>query len=384
MPATAVVIGIGSTGFGVHPGRTADDLAVQAVEAALVDAGLAAHDLDGLITQRVSSYETIAARLGISPAFSLQVPAEGRMTGPAIALAARAVEAGECTAVVLAYGNDSRSGGHTYGGLGATSSVAAEGYGSHPELHRAYGLTSPGAFYALMLQRYEAEFGSASAALETIAVTFRDHAIRNPGAAMSVPLTPEEYRASRAIVRPMRLHDYCMINDGGVAMVVTTAERAADLPGVAVQIAGWGQQSRLASSDLPPADYWRTAARAAHERAHRMAGTTVDDLDVAMIYDNFSPNVLFTLEGMGVCGPGEAADWVVDQGVGTDAPLPLNTAGGHLSEGYMQGWALNVEAVRQVRGDAVARPARPARLVAYAATAPVSSTILYRRSGEGR
>ena len=130
MVRTATITGVGSTPFGDLAGRSADDLAADAAGLALADAGLTPADVDGLVAHRVSTYEALAARIGIESNWSLQLPAEGRMTGVAVATAKRALEAGDCSTVLIAYGNDGRSGGHTYGGLGATSSAAGEGYGT--------------------------------------------------------------------------------------------------------------------------------------------------------------------------------------------------------------------------------------------------------------
>ncbi len=343
----------------------------------MADSGIRPDQVDGLVVQRVRSYESLAGRLAIEPRYTLQVPAEGRMTGPAIINACLALSRGQCDVVLLAYGNDGRSRGHRYGARTTASSEASEGYGSVDDLMLPYGMTSPGAFYAMMLRRYVHEYGTTDDALAHLAISFRAHAARNPTAVARAPLTRAEYDESRYVVRPMRLLDYCRVNDGGVAMVLTRSALAAHVVDRPVPILGFGQQGCLRDSSVPPLDYWREATASASLAAHRMAGTSIEDVSALMVYDNFSPNVLFALEGIGLCGPGEAADWVVERTVGPAAPLPLNTSGGHLSEGYMQGWALNVEAVRQMRGDAGERQLSLPSFIQYVATAPIASSVLY-------
>jgi acetyl-CoA acetyltransferase len=194
---------------------------------------------------------------------------------------------------------------------------------------------------------------------------------------MRTPFTLEEYRAARYICEPLRLLDYCLINDGGVAMILTSADRARDLKKRPVLIRGFGQASALAGSTFPPEDYWRAPMQQVAEDVYGMAGAAPEEMDALMIYDNFTPTVLFSLEGFGFCGKGESGPWVSDGRLGLGQAFPTNTSGGHLSESYMQGWALNVEAVRQVRGECGARQVKGAELVQYMTAAPVITSIIY-------
>lgn len=372
---SAVITGVGTTGFG-RLGLSADELAARAGIRALADAGLGSADVDGLLAVRVSSYGLLASRLGIESDWSLQLPAEGRMTGVALAAAKRALESGDCTTLLVVYGNDGRSGGHTYGGGGATSSVAGEGYGTAPAVTRAAGMTSPGAFYALMADRYRHEFGIADDAFGHVATTIRRHAGRNPAAVMRQSLTMTDYRAARFVARPLRLFDYCLINDGGVALVMTTDDRARDGSGSAVFVRGVGQAGALRTSDLPSDDFWRRPIRQASDAALGRAGVGRADIDALMVYDNFSPNVVFGLEGAGYCGPGEGTDWFAAGHADLDGDLPVNTSGGHLSESYLQGWGLIAEAVRQLRGEATGRQVPDARTIQYLAPAPIVTSVV--------
>jgi acetyl-CoA acetyltransferase len=375
--AAAAVVGIGTTEFGSFPGSTADSLGVTALQAALTDAQLSGSDIDGLIVNRVSSYESIASLCGIEPRWSAQLPAEGRMTGPSIQMAVMAISSGIASTVALVYGNNGRSAGHTYGGQGASATAAAEGYGTNPSLTLPYGMTSPGAFYALMFQRHCERYGTSQAQLAAVSTTFRSHASLNPNAVFTDQISRDDYLSARFIVQPLRIFDYCMINDGGVAMIITSSERARDLPHPPAYIIGLGQQGQLLRSDFPPEDFWGGAINQASRRSYEMAGCTRQDVDVLMAYDNFSPNVLFTLEGLGYCAPGESGEWIQDGRIGLQGELPMNTSGGHLSESYMQGWGLNVEAVRQIRGDCAARQVPGASIAQYVCAAPIVSSVLY-------
>ena len=365
------VVGVGTTRYGKLPEYDAYDLGVWALKAALEDCGLGFDDIDGLIINRIPDYQRFGELTGINPRYVTITPGQGRFSGICIQTAVAVIAAGLARTVALVYGNNGRSAGDAYGG-------ASDAYGSGGAgLWFPYGMTSPGAFHALMMRRHMDEYGTTSDQLGTIAMTFRRHASLNPGAVMRTPFTLEEYRAARYICEPLRLLDYCLINDGGVAMILTSAERARDLKKRPVCIRGFGQASALAGSTFPPDDYWRAPMRKVAEDAYGMASAAAEDMDALMIYDNFTPTVLFSLEGFGFCKPGEGGPWVSQGYLSLGNKYPTNTSGGHLSESYMQGWALNVEAVRQVRGECGERQVKGAELVQYMTSAPVITSIIY-------
>jgi acetyl-CoA acetyltransferase len=368
------VVGVGVTTFGRLPGRTADDLGGWALTEALADAGITSADIDGLITARVSSYEAIASNHRIQPRWVAHLPGEGRMAGVAIHQAVTAITSGQCHTVALVYGNDGATAKATYGGSG-------EGYGTSAALTIPYGMTSPGAFYALMLQRHKHLYGTTEEQLAAVSMTFREHARLNPNAVMRTPVSLEDYLSSRYVVEPMHLLDYCLINDGGVAMILTSGDRAGDHPKPPVPVLGVAQRAQLLNSDFPPEDFWAGAIREAGDEALRRAGRERADVDSLAIYDNFSCNVLFTLEGLGYCEPGESGDLIQGGRLALGGDLPTNTSGGHLSESYMQGWAINVEAVRQLRGECGARQVEGAQTIQYACAAPVVSSVVYGTEG---
>lgn len=376
----AAIVGVGTTPYGNFPSATADSLALDALTNALDDAGLGPADIDGLIVSRASSAESIAASSGIEPRWVAQLPAEGRMTGPAIQMAATAIATGSARTIALVYGNNGRSAGHTYGGGGVSAAPAAEGYGTEPALTRPYGMTSPGAFYAMMFQRHCQLFGTTSEQLSTVSRTFRNHAALNSAAVFREAISLSDYMDSRFIVEPMRIYDYCLINDGGAALIMTSAAHALDCRQSPAYVLGFGQQGQLCDSNFPPDDFWHSAIRDAGQSAYDMAGCDRTDIDVLMAYDNFSPNVLFALEGLGYCQAGESGDWIQDGRIAIGGELPTNTSGGHLSESYMQGWALNIEAVKQLRHQCGERQVDNAALAQYVCAAPVVSSIVYGAS----
>lgn len=368
---TSAIVGVGTTPFGKLPGYSADDLGSWALYEALSDAALTVKDIDGLIVNRVSSYEAVAANLGIQPSWMAQLPSEGRMSGTSIEMAAMAISTGLCRRVALVYGNNGRSAGATYGG------VVGEAYGTSADLTAPYGFTSPGAFYSMMYQRHKYLYGTTDDQLATVAMTFRHNASLNENAVMRKPLSLDEYHNSRYIVEPLHVMDYCLINDGGVALIMCAADEAADYPNPPAYVLGYGQQGQLINSDFPPGDNWCDATRAVGERTYRMADVKRTDVDALMVYDNFSPNVLFALEGLGFCEQGEGGDYIQGGQIGIGGELPLNTSGGHLSESYMQGWGLTVEAVRQIRRTCGARQLERTSIIQYVCPSPVVSSIIY-------
>ena len=367
------VVGVGSTRYGKLPEYDAYDLGIGALKTALADCGLGFADIDGLIINRIPDYQRFGEMTGINPRYTTITPGQGRFSGICIQTAVAVIAAGLASTVALVYGNNGRSSGDHYGG-------ASDAYGSGGAgLWFPYGMTSPGAFHALMMRRHMEQFGTTTDQLGAVAMAFRRHASLNPEAVMRTPFTLEEYRAARYICEPLRLLDYCLINDGGVAMILTSAERARELRKPPAYIRGFGQAAALAGSTFPPQDYWRAPMQQVAADVYGMAGAGPQDMDALMIYDNFTPAVLFSLEGFGFCRPGESGPWVAEGRLALGGEFPANTSGGHLSESYMQGWALNVEAVRHVRGECGARQVADAGLVQYMTAAPVITSIIYGR-----
>jgi len=367
------VAGVGRTTYGKLSGYSAEDLGIWALDEALRDCGLTRKDVDGLIVSRIPDYQVFCEMTQISPRFVNVTPGQGRMSGATIELGAMAIATGMCDVIALVYGNNGRSAGAKYGGAGDRYGGAGGG------MWFPYGMTSPGAAHAMMFSRHQHLYGTTSDQLGHVAKTFRDHAALNPGAVMRDRITLHDYHASRFICEPLHVFDYCLINDGGVALILVSAERAKDLAKPPVYIRGFSQDSRLPGSDMPPDDFWRAPMETVAEDVNAMAGVTRADLSGVMIYDNFSPTVLASLEGFGFCPVGESGSFVADGHLRLGGSLPCNTSGGHLSESYMQGWALNIEAVQQLRGECGARQIEDASVIQYICASPIITSIVYGR-----
>jgi acetyl-CoA acetyltransferase len=371
MNQSVAVVGVGNTRYGKLPQYDSYELGLWALTEALADCGLAFEDIDGLIVNRIPDYQRFCEIAGLNPCYVSITPGQGRFSGICIETAAALIRDGIATTVALVYGNNGRSVGDRYGGAGDTYGSGGGG------LWFAYGMTSPGAFHALMARRHMELYGTTAEELGTVSKTFRDHAALNPAAVMRTPFTLADYHASRYICEPLHLLDYCLINDGGVALILTAGERARDLIQPPVYLRGYGMATALAGSSFPSDDFWRAPMRKAADKSFADAGVSHAEISALMIYDNFTPTVLFALEGFGYCGEGESGAFVAKGHLALGARYPTNTSGGHLSESYMQGWALNAEAVRQIRGGCGERQVKDCALVHYMAAAPVVTSIIY-------
>lgn len=361
------IVGVGNTAYGSFPDSNSDGLAAEALNNALEDCGLSKSDIDGVITNRIPSTERFCEMMGLKTRFSIHTEMPGRFSGISLIQAVQALEAGEANYIALVYGNHGRSQKMAYGG-GET-------------LWSPWGMTSPGAIHAMMWRQHMHRYGTTSEDLAHVAVAFRKHACMNPEAVMQKPITIEDHQTSRSIADPLRLLDYCLINDGGVAWIMTTAERARDLRKPPVYVSGFARQDRMMESSTPDPDLWYETLQSVAGQVYDRAGISREEIDGLMIYDNFTPTVMFSLEGMGFCPRGDSGrfvrDGTLEQGRGR---WPTNTNGGHLSESYMQGWALIVEAVRQVRNELPeGRQIPDCNAVQYICATNQASSIIFRR-----
>jgi acetyl-CoA acetyltransferase len=356
-PPQAFIAGVGASRQGKLPGETDLSLATEALVAALADAGLTKDDLDGLLTMPGTTspdpakhYLRLGERLGINPKIAGSLSMGGATAGVLIQQAALAVGAGMAEAVACVFGDAARTGGSRF----SAASGSGLSWGN-------WGMYGNAANSALGATRHMALYGTTSEQLGWVAVNGRRNAALNPAAVMREPITLADHQASRMIVAPLHLLDCCLITDGGVAVIVTTPERAADARGGGVAILGMGQGHTLQT--LERRDWWYLPHQQdCISRAYRMAQVSPADIDVAQLYDNFTISVLFWLEHAGFCKPGESGPFVEGATrIALDGELPVNTAGGNLSESYMQGWLHVVEGVRQLRGQCGERQVAGAR-----------------------
>jgi acetyl-CoA acetyltransferase len=379
----AAVIGVGQSDYvgdyaRVRAGEKPHDsygYAAVAFNDALADAGIARDEIDGLIVGPTIAYERVGEILGINPTWGSQADAM-----LAVIEASIAIHAGLAHTVALVYGNDQRSAAIQYGGPEAMGGSLFLSY----VYHAPWGFTSQGALYAMMFRRFMELTGCTEAQLGEVAVAQRLAASLTPHALMRKRITIEEYLASRYICEPLHLFDYCLINDGGVALIVTEASRAKKLgrkPPVLIHGVGRYDLNRGATSLEPRLlDFYRPAEERCAEQVFNMAGIGPADIDAVEIYDSFSCHVPLALEGYGYCRSGDVGRFMVEDGISLKGKLPVNTAGGHLSETYMQGWAHQVEAVRQVRGECGERQVEDCRFVHYNSdVAGKAVSIIYGR-----
>lgn len=375
MRSKAIVTGVGATEFGTLSTEDAYTLGARALNLALDDAGMTKNDIDALIVMRIPEYQRFSQLFGVDPDMVIPMPGQGRMSGIAMRVACSLIASGTAKNVAITYGNDGKSAGAKYGG------VADRYAGNEGAVWFPYGMTSPGAVHAMLFSMHAHEYGTKPEALATIATTFRDHALLNPAAVMRKAITSADYGQAPFIAEPLRLFDYCLINDGGVAVIVSRASAARDQKHPPVYIRAVDSASALTGAAFPPSDYWRGAMSKVGTSIYQTADLRPEDMGALMIYDNFSPTVLFSLEGFGYCPHGESGAFVTEGNLALKSGrFPTNTNGGHLSESYMQGWGLIAESVRQVRGAADARQIAGPRNVHYMCASPITSSIIFSDS----
>ena len=361
------VIGVGETDYpgdyaASRAGQVRTDaygLATTAFSRALADAGMDKSEVDGLIVGQPLAYERTAEILGIEPRWGGSADAVNAIVQSVLVITSRMADT-----VAVVYGNDQRSVGTAYGGPNAMGGAAFLNY----VYYAPWGMTSQGGLYALSTQRYMQLHGTTPEDLGQISVAQRQFASLNPNAVMRKPITLEDYLAAPYIAEPLRLYDYCMINDGGVALILTTKDRArrGPSPAVTIKAVGKADENTDATSLRPRLmTFYHEGHHRVRDQVYNSASIGPDDIDVLGIYDSFSCHVLFALEGFGFCPEGEAGAFIRERGIGPGGGLPINTHGGHLSHSYMQGWAHQVEAVRQARGQCGERQRPGARHVQY-------------------
>jgi acetyl-CoA acetyltransferase len=382
-PAAAIV-GIGATEFSKDSGRSELRLAVEAVAAALADAGLRPSDVDGLVTFTMDSNAEVAVarELGMGElTFFSHIGYGGGAACATVQQAALAIAAGVAEVVVCYRALNERS-GHRFGQVSRAAATAPTSSGVDNGWHYPMGLGTPAATVAMVARRYLHAYGGDSEDFGRVAVADRRHAATNPRAWFhGRPITLEEHQASRWIAEPLRLLDCCQESDGAVAVVVTSLARARDLPHPPAVIRAAAQGS--APDQYVMTSYYRDDLTGLPElgvvarQVWRQSGFTPADVRTAVLYDHFTPYVLLQLEELGFCPVGQARQFIAGGAIELGGALPINPHGGQLGEAYIHGMNGIAEAVRQVRGTAVNQVDGSGPVLVTAGTGvPTSALIL--------
>ena len=376
------VVGIGETAYYKH-GQAPEaevTLALRAILAACADAGIDPREVDGFASYSNDRNDPsrLAAALGLPELrFSnMQWGGGGGGGSAAVGNAAAAIAAGYADCVVvfraLAQGQFQR-----FGAAPPAATASGEAALTFP-----YGLISPAQRFAMRVMRYMHDHGIRQDAQRAIALASYHHAQQNPRAVMhGRPLTPEGYDSSRWIVEPFKLFDCCMENDGAAALVLVSAERARDLKPKPAYILGVAQGSeyRNAARGHNAPTYASSSFTTVAPHLYAMAGVGPKDIHVVQSYENFTGGVLMSLVEHDFFAAEEANDFLTFENlIAPTGRLPLNTSGGNLAECYMHGLELQIEAVRQLRGESTnpVPGARVAMVISGPMVTPVSSMIL--------
>lgn len=345
------VVGIGQTAYAKTLPSSEKELALDAILAALDDAGIDPSEVDGLSSYSMEGTEEIeiARNLGTGAITWFSDVRYGGGAGcGVVGNAAMAVATGQCN-VAVAWRSRKRGAATSRPWAGVADRV-----GGNQQWSRPFGLLRPVDEIALLTRRYLHEYGATREHLCNVAMAVRAHANRNPAAMMhDKVMTRDAYFAARWISEPLCLFDNCLEADGAGAVVVTRADRARDTRHTPAYVHAFAQS-------IPPQHQTMTnyfcddpllgPSYACADLLWRHAEVTPADVDVAQLYDAFSPLVILSLEGYGFCPRGEGAAFTEDGGIELGGRLPVNTSGGGMSEAYVHGFNLIIEAVRQIRG----------------------------------
>ncbi|MBW8812902.1 MAG: transporter [Caulobacterales bacterium] len=376
------IAGIGCTDFTRASGRTVRSLASEACAKAVADAGLKLDDIDGIISFNFNDSAPamgVATELGIPRAnYAVDFQSGGNAANLITLTATAAIEAGLAKNVLCFRAMNGRSGFRLGGGRdmsahGITQYTAPFGWITYPQA------------MAMWRRRYMIEYGADDEGLAEIAVTFRDNAVLNPRAMQRTPITKDDYYNSRPIVDPFRMLDICLESDGACAVLITSAERAKDMPHKPVYIMGGAYGGGPNQGDdlfdaIRWPDHSHNAFKYLADDLWGSAGIRPGDVDVAQVYDCFTYSVLMALEGLGFCKEGEGGDFVQGGRIARTGALPLNTAGGLLSEAYIHGFNHVIEAVEQLRGVSGPRQIKDAEICLTTAGAMTCASAMLLRN----
>ena len=346
-----VIVGMAETDLGVVTDRGPMELGVQATKAALDDAGLDLTAVDGLITCNSLVHpvmyhaEATAEYLGIEPRHCLSVGTGGGTTFTALRYAAAAIQTGMAHTVVVSMADSMRS------FMTRERAMMVQASSGHPLYEQPYGPTVP-AYYALIARAHMAQFGTTEEQFAEAMVSSREWSAMNPTAQYRERVSVNDVMASKPIADPLKMLDCSIVSDGGAAIVLTSRERAADLPHAPISILGYGEGHSYEHISQSK-NLTTSAALRSGQLAYADAGLTARDIDIAQLYDCFSPALLIQLEDLGFCEKGEGGAFLQSGATRPGGSLPVNTHGGMLSHchpgnpGAMFGVT---EAIAQFRG----------------------------------
>lgn len=375
----AAIVGIGETEYSKNSGRTELALACEAIKKAAGDAGIAVEEIDGLVRYDMDRVDEVAltSHLGLKNLSWMSHTGYGGTGGNAVIVhAAAAIAAGVAETVVCYRSLNERSG--TRYGRGET--WMKERVGGFEAFQMPWGMLTPAQLFGQFARRHMVEYGTTSRQFGAVAVALRRHASMNPRAMMRTPITIEDHQGSRMIADPLRLYDCCIESDGACAVIVTSARRARSFrhPPAWIMGASQGSGSRAAGivfrEDLAVAESTHTS-----RDVYRSAGVGPEEIDAVMIYDHFTPFVIFSLEAYGFCSRGEGGRFVEGGRIEVNGELPVNTHGGNHSEAYIHGLPHVLEAVRQLRGTSTAQVKKAELILSCSSVAQLSAAVILRK-----
>ena len=379
------IVGVGQSPSGRVPGRSPLDLTADATLKALADAGMKKAEIDGVITGTsfASSFHrfsvALSEYLNIQPSYSNTLQVSGATAAASVNTAAAAIHAGLADTVLVACGDSLLT------GMTPDMAIRAMTESRDQQYEMPFGIPVANTF-AMTAHRHMKEFGTTPEQLAKVAVTFREHAARTPGAQKTEPITINDVLNSKMVTTPYHKLDCSLISDGGVALILTSAERAYDYTQEPIFILGGGEYYSHEHIFLMP-ELTQTGAVQSAKKAYEMAGISAKDIDIAGIYDCFTGTLLMMLEDLGFCKKGEAGPFVEAGEITYGGSIPTNTHGGMLSyahPGIPAAWYHFAEVVKQLRHSCGERQVQGAELgLVHALGAGFSTqatTILGRES----
>ena len=361
---SAAIVGVGETELSKDSGRSVPQLAVEAALAAIADTGLEPADIDGIMPYQIgATTEDLMAGLGLSDMrFSAVSHLGGASPVASIRTAALALAVGEAHAVLMFNARNGRSEARV--AVRAGQQVPGSSFRNGLEIPQ--GMSSPAQWYSMLARRHMHDFGTTRAQLGAVALTMRDHAQLNPAAQMyGRPLTMEDYLSGRPIAEPYLLYDCCLESDGACALVLTTIDRARDLRPPVVRVEAVAEGHADSPDDIVNRrDFYSIGLTRAAPAAFADASMKPADIDVALVYDCFTFEVIQQLEEAGFCPRGEGGAFVEGGNIRLGSTLPVNPHGGMLSAGHLAGIGHIAEAVHQLRWAAGSRQVEGAETAA--------------------